>query len=71
MAFHWIRKALVLPLASGSQILVMSSGAAIPGSPLSGGYAGAKAMQRFLAAYANKESARAGLGITVSAVLPG
>ena len=71
MAFHWIRKALVLPLASGSQILVMSSGAAIPGSPLSGGYAGAKAMQRFLAAYANEESARAGLGITVSAVLPG
>ena len=71
MAFHWIRKALVLPLASGSQILVMSSGAAIPGSPLSGGYAGAKAMQRFLAAYANEESARAGLGIMVSAVLPG
>jgi hypothetical protein len=28
-------------------------------------------MQRFLAAYANEESARAGLGITVSAVLPG
>jgi NAD(P)-dependent dehydrogenase (short-subunit alcohol dehydrogenase family) len=71
IAFHWIRKALVLPLASGSQILVMSSGAAIPGSPLSGGYAGAKAMQRFLAAYANEESARAGLGIAVSAVLPG
>jgi NAD(P)-dependent dehydrogenase (short-subunit alcohol dehydrogenase family) len=71
MTFEWIRKALVLPLAPGSQILVMSSGAAIPGSPMSGGYAGAKAMQRFLAAYANEESTRADLGITVSAVLPG
>ncbi len=71
IAFHWIRRALVLPLSSGSQLLVMSSGAAIPGSPLSGGYARAKAMQRFLAAYANEESARAGLGITVSTVLPG
>jgi NAD(P)-dependent dehydrogenase (short-subunit alcohol dehydrogenase family) len=71
MTFEWIRKALVLPLAAGSQILVMSSGAAIPGSPMTGGYAGAKAMQRFLAAYANEESTRADLGITVSAVLPG
>ena len=55
---------------AGSQILVMSSGAAIYGSPLSGGYAGAKATLRFLAAYANEESHRAGLGITVTAVLP-
>ncbi len=71
MTFEWIRKALVLPLAPGSQILVMSSGAAIPGSPMTGGYAGAKAMQRLLAAYANEESTRGELGIAVSAVLPG
>ena len=70
MAFHWVREALLLPLRPGSQILVMSSGAAIHGSPMSGGYAGAKATLRFLAAYANEESHRAGLGITVSAVLP-
>lgn len=62
MAFHWIREALLLPLRPGSQILVMSSGAAIHGSPMSGGYAGAKATLRFLAAYANEESHRAVLG---------
>jgi 3-oxoacyl-[acyl-carrier protein] reductase len=49
---------------------VVSSGAAINGSPASGGYAGAKATQRFLAAYAQEESRRAGLDITVTAVLP-
>ena len=48
----------------------MSSGAALNGSPLSGGYAGAKATQRFIADYAAQESARAGLGIRVTAVLP-
>jgi hypothetical protein len=32
------------------------------GSPISGGYAGAKKMQQFLAGYAQKESDRAGLG---------
>ncbi len=48
----------------------MSSGAAINGSPASGGYAGAKATQRFIAGYAQEESCRAGLGITVTAVMP-
>ncbi|SRR5712692_3970087 len=70
MAFHWLREALLLPLRPGSRIIVMSSGAAINGSPLSGGYAGAKATQRFMAEYAAQESRRAGLGITVTAVLP-
>jgi hypothetical protein len=56
MAFHWVREALLLPLRPGSRVLVMSSGAAVHGSPMSGGYAGAKATLRFLAAYA----ARAG-----------
>jgi NAD(P)-dependent dehydrogenase (short-subunit alcohol dehydrogenase family) len=70
MAFHWVRDALLLPLQPGSRILVMSSGAAIQGSPLSGGYAGAKATLRFLAAYANEESERAGLGIKVTSILP-
>jgi len=46
MTFHWLREALVLPLRPGSRVIVMSSGAAIMGSPLSGGYAGAKATQR-------------------------
>src|SRR5947209_2195065 len=40
------------------------------GSPLSGGYAGAKATQRFITAYAQDQSRRAGLGITFTTVLP-
>jgi len=48
----------------------MSSGAAVLGSPLSGGYAGAKATQRFLAEYAAQESRRNKLGIRFTAVLP-
>ena len=49
---------------------MVSSGAAINGSPASGGYAGAKATQRFIADYAQDESRRAGLDITVTAVMP-
>jgi NAD(P)-dependent dehydrogenase (short-subunit alcohol dehydrogenase family) len=70
MAFHWLREALLLPLRPGSRIVVMSSGAALQGSPLSGGYAGAKATQRFIADYAGQEAQRAGLDITVRCVLP-
>jgi NAD(P)-dependent dehydrogenase (short-subunit alcohol dehydrogenase family) len=70
IAFTWLREALLKPLPPGSRVVVMSSGAAINGSPASGGYAGAKATQRFIAGYANDESGRAGLGITVTAVMP-
>jgi NAD(P)-dependent dehydrogenase (short-subunit alcohol dehydrogenase family) len=48
----------------------MSSGAALFGSPLSGGYAGAKATIRFITGYAAEESMRAGLGIRFVSVLP-
>lgn len=70
IAFEWVREALLRPLDPGSKIIVVSSGAAIKGSPASGGYAGAKATQRFIAAYAQEESHRAGLDLTVTAVLP-
>src|SRR5262245_42262942 len=50
IAFNWLREALLKPLPPGSRVVVVSSGAAINGSPASGGYAGAKATQRFLAA---------------------
>ena len=40
------------------------------GSPLSGGYAGAKATQRFLTTYAQDEARRANLDIRFTAVLP-
>jgi NAD(P)-dependent dehydrogenase (short-subunit alcohol dehydrogenase family) len=70
IAFHWLREALLKPLRPGSRVIVISSGAALQGSPLSGGYAGAKATQRFIAAYAQAEATRAGLGVTFTAVLP-
>lgn len=70
MTFHWLREALLLPLRPGSVVIVMSSGAADMGSPLSGGYAGAKATQRFMADYAAQEARRGDLQITFSAVLP-
>lgn len=70
MTFNWLREALLKPLAPGSRVVVMSSGAALFGSPASGGYAGAKATQRFMAEYAQEESRRAGLDITVTALMP-
>ena len=68
--FGWIREALLAPLDPGSVVVAFSSGAAVKGSPLSGGYAGAKAMIRFIAAYAADESSRHGLGIRFTSVLP-
>ena len=70
IAFHWLREALLKPLRPGSTVVVISSGAALAGSPLSGGYAGAKATQRFITGYAQDEASRAGLDITFTAVLP-
>jgi NAD(P)-dependent dehydrogenase (short-subunit alcohol dehydrogenase family) len=69
-AFRWVREALLSPLDPGSCVITMSSGAALRGSPLSGGYAGAKAAIRFLTAYAADESQRAALGIRFRCVLP-
>jgi NAD(P)-dependent dehydrogenase (short-subunit alcohol dehydrogenase family) len=69
-AFHWIREALLLPLRPGSTVVALSSGAAVAGSPLSGGYAGAKSTIRFITGYAADESARAELGLRFLSVLP-
>lgn len=68
--FAWTRAALREPLAPGGVVVAMSSGAALRGSPLSGGYAGAKAAIRNISAYAAEESERAGLGIRFVALLP-
>jgi NAD(P)-dependent dehydrogenase (short-subunit alcohol dehydrogenase family) len=68
--FHWTREALLVPLAPGSTVVTLSSGAALRGSPLSGGYAGAKAAIRWLTAYAAEESRRDGLDIRFVSVLP-
>ena len=70
MAFNWVRNALLKPLRPGSRVIVISSGAALQGSPLSGGYAGAKATQRFITAYAREEAEREGLNISFTALFP-
>jgi NAD(P)-dependent dehydrogenase (short-subunit alcohol dehydrogenase family) len=68
--FRWTREALLAPLAPGSTVIALSSGAAIRGSQLSGGYAGAKATIKFIASYAAAESTRGNLGIQFASVLP-
>ena len=70
ITFNWLRAILLKPLRPGSRVIVFSSGAALGGSPLSGGYAGAKVTQRFIASYAQDEAKRAGLDITFTAILP-
>lgn len=50
---HFVQAALRAPLAGGRRVLLTSSGAALQGSPLSGGYAGAKRMLWLMADYAN------------------
>jgi NAD(P)-dependent dehydrogenase (short-subunit alcohol dehydrogenase family) len=67
---HWLQAALNLPLKRASRVLVGSSGAAVNGSPMSGGYAGAKRMLWFMAKYANEVSAQKGLGIRFQAIVP-
>src|SRR5882762_8374466 len=67
---YWLQAALNLPLKPGSRVLVGSSGAAVTGSPLSGGYAGAKRMLWFMAKYANGVSQEKNLGIRFQAIVP-
>lgn len=68
--FNFARHALTAPLAPGSTVICFSSGAALAGSPLSGGYAGAKATIRFVSAYAGAEATRRSLSIRFVSVLP-
>jgi NAD(P)-dependent dehydrogenase (short-subunit alcohol dehydrogenase family) len=68
--FHWIQAALALPLPHGSRVVIGSSGAAITGSPLSGGYAGAKRMLWMMASYANAASDELRRGIKFQVLVP-
>lgn len=70
MTFAFGKQALTQPLAPGSVVVILSSGAAIGGSPLSGGYAGAKRMQWLLAQYLQRESDALQRGIRFVALLP-
>jgi len=70
IAFNFCKAALTRPLPAGARIVLISSGAALAGSPNSGGYAGAKRTQLFLADYSQKESDRLGLGLRFTALAP-
>jgi NAD(P)-dependent dehydrogenase (short-subunit alcohol dehydrogenase family) len=70
IAFHFCKAALSRPLQPGASVILISSGAALAGSPISGGYAGAKRTQMFIANYSQKESDRLGLGLQFSALAP-
>jgi NAD(P)-dependent dehydrogenase (short-subunit alcohol dehydrogenase family) len=67
---YWLQAALKAPLEPGSRVLVGSSGAAVNGSPLSGGYAGAKRTLWIMAGYANGISEQNGLGIRFQTIVP-
>ena len=68
--FNFVREALVAPLSPGGVVVSISSGAAMRGSPMSGGYAGAKATVKFLSSYAGSESDRNSLDLRFVSVLP-
>jgi NAD(P)-dependent dehydrogenase (short-subunit alcohol dehydrogenase family) len=70
IAFHFLKAALSRPLAAGASVILISSGAALAGSPISGGYAGSKRTQLFMANYSQKESDRLGLGLRFMALAP-
>ena len=67
---YWLQAALNLPLKPGSRVLVGSSGAAVSGSQMSGGYGGSKRMLWFMAKYANGVSQEKNLGIRFQAIVP-
>ena len=70
IAFNFCKAALSRPLRAGASVIVISSGAAFAGSPISGGYAGAKRTQLFIANYSQKESDRLELGLRFTALAP-
>ena len=69
-AFNFAKASLLAPLEPGSVVALISSGAALRGSPVSGGYAGAKATVKFISSYAAAEAQSRSLGIRFVAVLP-
>lgn len=68
--FHWVQEALRRPWRDHGRVVVFSSGAALNGSPLSGGYAGAKHTQRFICRYAAGEARSRELPLTIQCILP-
>ena len=69
-AFQFCKAALSRPLPAGASVILMAGSAALAGSPISGGYAGAKRTQIFMANFSQKESDRLGLGLRFIALAP-
>ncbi len=69
--FNWTREALLAPLDPGSVVVAVSSGAALRGSSIGGGYSGAKATILFMTGFAAEESNREKLGIRFVSAVPG
>jgi NAD(P)-dependent dehydrogenase (short-subunit alcohol dehydrogenase family) len=70
IAFQIGQTALRRPLKPGALVVFVSSGAGLGGSPLSGGYAGAKRMQMFLAGYLQRSAQVLGRDVRFVAVVP-
>jgi len=68
--FFFGREALLMPLWSGSTVIIVSSGAAYGGAPLSGAYAGAKRSQWFFAKHLQAEADKLNLGIRFKVLIP-
>jgi NAD(P)-dependent dehydrogenase (short-subunit alcohol dehydrogenase family) len=68
--FSFTQEALNAPLEPGSVVVSLSSAAALHGSPLSGGYAGAKSTIKLISGYAGSESERVGSNLRFVAALP-
>jgi NAD(P)-dependent dehydrogenase (short-subunit alcohol dehydrogenase family) len=65
----WMQAALNLPMKPGARVLVGSSGA-VNGSPLSGGYGGAKRMLWLMAKYANNVAAARKVDLRFQVLVP-
>jgi len=70
ISYNFLKAALLTPLPEGTTVVSITSGAMLGGSPISGGYAGAKKMQMFLSGYAQKEAGRAGLNLRFLSLAP-
>ena len=68
--FQFGKEALLMPMQPGSTVIIVSSGAAQNGSPLSGGYAGAKRTQWFLTQYFQGEAKALNRDIRFIALVP-
>lgn len=67
---HGFQAAFAAPMAPGSRVIAMSSGAAIIGAPLSGSYAGAKRMIWLMARDANAIAEARHAAIRFQTLLP-